>query len=366
LYTFKVNYAARQASLQNQIESGHLHALLVTHLTNVRYLCGFTGSSASLLVLEDRCVFFSDGRYTEQARQEVRNAKIVIAAKSPFTAAAEWISNHQPGSPFVLGIEADHLTVSERSRLAKALPRRSRLRQAPNWIEKLRMVKDADEIAQIRAAVNLGASLFPHLLRSTHPPEKEVDVAAELEYAARKSGAEGMSFPTIIASGKRSSLPHARATNAAIPKSGFVVCDFGVILAGCCSDMTRTVHVGRPGRAAREFYAAVLEAQQAATAAARPGVSVGEVDRAARIVLQRRGLGKYFTHSTGHGVGLEIHEAPRFAANGSEILEPGMIITVEPGAYIPGKYGVRIEDMILITEAGHEVLTPVSKELFTI
>ena len=174
-----------------------------------------------------------------------------------------------------------------------------------------------------------------------------------------------MSFETIIASGKRSALPHGRASAAKIG-NGFVVCDFGVILAGYCSDMTRTVHVGQPSPTARIFYQAVLEAQQAALDSVRAGISTGEVDAAARKLLKKRGLEKFFTHSTGHGVGLEIHEAPRVAAGQNEILEPGMVITIEPGAYVSGKWGVRIEDMVAVTDRGCEVLTPTSKELVTI
>ncbi len=187
-----------------------------------------------------------------------------------------------------------------------------------------------------------------------------------MEYFARKAGAESMSFSTIIASGERSALPHGRATDAPIRSGGFVVCDFGVILAGYCSDMTRTVYVGRPTAEARRVYEAVREAQQAAVAAVRPGTSVGEVDGAARKLLRKVGLAKYFTHSTGHGVGLEIHEAPRVAAGQTDVLEPGMVITIEPGVYIPGKWGVRIEDMVAVTETGCEVLTPTSKELIAV
>jgi Xaa-Pro aminopeptidase len=187
-----------------------------------------------------------------------------------------------------------------------------------------------------------------------------------MEYAARKAGAPEMSFATIIASGERSALPHGRASEAAIPAQGFVVCDFGVILAGYCSDMTRTVYVGRPTREARQVYQAVRDAQQAAVAAVKPGVSVTEIDRVARKLLVTKGLRKHFTHSTGHGVGLEIHEAPRVAAGQAELLRPGMVITVEPGVYISGKWGVRIEDMLVVTERGCEVLTPTSKELMVV
>jgi Xaa-Pro aminopeptidase len=194
----------------------------------------------------------------------------------------------------------------------------------------------------------------------------EAEVAAQLEYQARKRGAEGMSFPTIVASGRRSALPHGVASREGVPARGFVILDFGVILAGYCSDMTRTVHVGKISPKAREMYEAVLAAQQAGIEAVRPGVPVGQVDRAARAVLRRAGLDRYFTHSTGHGVGLEIHEQPRVARGQTEVLKPGMVITIEPGVYIPGSGGVRIEDMVVVTATGCEVLTPTRKDLITI
>ena len=175
-----------------------------------------------------------------------------------------------------------------------------------------------------------------------------------------------MSFPSIIVSGTRSALPHGRPANEPVRPNGFVVCDFGVILTGYCSDRTRTVYVGRPSREARRIYDAVREAQQSAIASVRPGRTTGEVDRAARKVLRRHGLGRYFTHSTGHGVGLEIHEAPRIAAGQAEVLRPGMVITIEPGVYLPGQWGVRIEDMVLVTEGGCEVLAPSSTELIAV
>lgn len=175
-----------------------------------------------------------------------------------------------------------------------------------------------------------------------------------------------MAFPTIIAGGARSALPHGRASAAKLPARGFVVCDFGVILAGYCSDMTRTVHVGRPRVEARLAYEAVKDAQQTALEAVQPGKTVGEVDLAARKLLHKRNLGKYFTHSTGHGLGLEIHEAPRVAAAQNELLRPGMVITIEPGVYVPGKWGVRIEDTVVVTEKGCEILTAGSKDLISV
>lgn len=365
-----MDHKGRQKRLQTALDRNRLDGLLVTHLPNVRYLCGFTGSAAALLIAEGKKVFFTDGRYTAQARAEVQGARVIIGNKSPLVAAAEWLTSNRKTvgrtRPWKIGIEAEHLTVAGRARLAGSLSSGVRLKDAPPLVEEARMVKDGDEIEHLRAAVLLGASLFDVALKAIRPGAKEVEVAAEMEYQARRAGADQMSFETIIASGERSALPHGRASDAPIPAAGFVVCDFGVILAGYCSDMTRTVHVGRPTDEARRIYQSVREAQQAAVAAVRAGVSVGEVDQAARKLLQQNGLGRRFTHSTGHGVGLEIHESPRVTAGQTETLRPGMVITIEPGVYIPGKCGVRIEDMVVVTEQGCEVLTPTSKELIAI
>jgi Xaa-Pro aminopeptidase len=189
----------------------------------------------------------------------------------------------------------------------------------------------------------------------------EVEVAAELEHQARLAGAEGMSFETIVASGERSALPHGRATGTKLPKRGFVTLDFGVILDGYSSDMTRTVHMGKALPGELEAYEAVLEAQEAAVAIVAPGVTAGDVDEAARSVLRRAKLDGYFTHSTGHGVGLEIHEGPRLATKQTQKLAEGMVITIEPGVYLPGRFGLRIEDMVLVTATGGDVLTPSPK-----
>jgi len=270
------------------------------------------------------------------------------------------------GKTSSVGIETAHLTVADRERLVDVLPSKCRIRSAPPLVEQQRMIKDQTEIGLIREAVMAGAALFDVATKSIRPGIKETAVAAEMEYAARKAGCEGMSFETIIASGERSALPHGRASDHRIPRSGFVVCDFGVILAGYCSDMTRTVYAGRPSREGHAFYEVVREAQLAGIEAVRPGIPVAEVDSAARSVLKKVGLGRYFTHSTGHGVGLEIHEAPRIAAGQTDILRPGMVITIEPGAYIPRKWGVRVEDMVVVTKSGREVLTPTRKDLICI
>jgi Xaa-Pro aminopeptidase len=363
-----MDHKARQKNLQSQLKQSRLDAVLITFLPNVRYLCGFTGSAGALLISEKQCLFLTDGRYTAQARAEVNADRLIIGRKALIISAAEWIKSNSGrfSRKAMLGLEAEHLSMADRKRLAGLLPASVRLGVAPPWVEKARMFKDADEIKHVRAAVLLGSQLFDVVLKTIRPGVKESEVAAELEYAARKAGAEAMSFETIIASGPRSALPHGRASNSPIPLRGFVVCDFGVILAGYCSDMTRTVYVGQPITEARRIYDAVREAQQAAVAAVRAGVSLSEVDSAARNVLKRNGLGRYFTHSTGHGVGLEIHEAPRVAAGQTEALQPGMVITIEPGVYIPGKWGVRIEDMVVVTERGCEVLTPTTKEMVAV
>jgi Xaa-Pro aminopeptidase len=321
------------------------------------------------VVTESTAVLFTDGRYSAQARAEVQGAKVVISRKAAINMAAAWLARNRSKfrkSRIRIGVDGERVSIAARTLLSKILPSGFLLREAPPLVEQARMIKDATEIELIRRAVRLGSSLFDRILKEVRPGVRETEVAAELEYAARKCGAEAMSFPTIVGAGPRSALPHARASQAAIPPSGFVVCDFGVILAGYCSDMSRTVYVGKPTAEARKFYQAVRDAQQAAIEAVRPGVSASEVDQAARKLLRREGLSKYFTHSTGHGVGLEIHEAPRLAAGQGEILRPGMVMTIEPGVYIPVKWGVRIEDMVVVTEHGCEVLTATSKELVAV
>ncbi|MGC2403969.1 MAG: Xaa-Pro peptidase family protein [Acidobacteriaceae bacterium] len=370
-----MNFLARQKRLREQLGPARFDALLISHLPNIRYLCGFTGSAGFLLVAETGAVFFTDARYTRQASDEVKGAKVVIARKAVLNSVGDWIgARHKKSKGWTLGIEADHITVAERKRLSDLLPSVVRLRNAPAMVERARMVKEDAELELIRAAVQLGATLFDRALEVLRPGARETEVAAEMEYAARRAGAEAMSFPTIIASGARSALPHGRATEQLIAPGSFVVCDFGVILAGYCSDQTRTVWVSAASsvlakdkdKDARRAYESVREAQEAAIAVVRPGVTVVEVDAAARKVLRKARLGRYFSHSTGHGVGLEIHEGPRIAAGQKEVLQPGMVITIEPGIYFPGKWGIRIEDMVAVNERGCEVLTPTSKDFLAV
>jgi Xaa-Pro aminopeptidase len=366
-----MDFLTRQKKLRQHLATTRFDALLISHLPNIRYLCGFTGSAGILFIDDSRSIFFTDVRYDTQGREEVKGAKVVIAHKALFTALAEWLASHKKkGKARTIGVEAEHMTVAEKKKLSESFPAREHLRDATTIVERLRMVKDAGELQSIRSAVKLGATLFDRAVQVIRPGMKETDLAAEMEFAARRSGAAEMSFPTIIASGTRSALPHGRASSQAIPAGAFVVCDFGVILGGYCSDQTRTVWVGKgPGGVpadARRAYEAVKEAQEASILAVRPGISVADVDEAGRSVLRKARLDKYFTHSTGHGVGLEIHEAPRVAAGQKEILRSGMVITIEPGVYFPGKWGIRIEDMVAVNDNGREVLTPTSKDFLAV
>jgi Xaa-Pro aminopeptidase len=361
-----MDFRKRQNKLREHLATTRFDGILVSHLPNVRYLCGFTGSAGMLLVQQEGSVFLTDVRYDIQAHEEVKAAKVVIARKSPLVALGEILSKRKRNRVRTLGVESEHITVLEKKRLSALTPSGTRLKDALSMVERFRMVKDEDEIGLLRSAVKLGAQIFERGLEVMRPGVREVDVAAEMELAARRAGADGMSFDTIIASGARSALPHGRASTQAIRPGAFVVCDFGVILSGYCSDQTRTVGVGKVPAGARRSYEAVREAQQAAIEVVRPGIAVGEVDVAARKVLKKSGLGRYFTHSTGHGVGLEIHEGPRVADGQREFLQPGMVITIEPGVYFPGKWGVRIEDMVAVTAGGCEVLTPTSKELLAV
>ncbi len=360
-----MDYAARQQRLAECLSSSmHVDGLLVIHLPNIRYLCGFTGSSGILVISLAGRVLFTDTRYSEQARAEVHAGTKVVIAKGPLLpAVAAWMRRQRLKR---VAVEADRLTVAAAAQLREALESVVRLRNTTAVVERFRVIKDATEIAAIRKSAMLASGLLAEALKAIRPGARESDVAAELEYAARRAGAEGMSFETIVASGPRSALPHGRATDGPIPSRGFVVLDFGVILGGYCSDMTRTVHVGKPTSEERRVYEAVHEAQLAGIAAVRDSVTCAQVDLAARKTLRRAGLGRYFTHSLGHGVGLEVHEAPRLARTQHETLSRGMVVTIEPGAYIPRRGGVRIEDMVVVTGTGCELLTSAARDLIVI
>lgn len=358
----RMSLNARRKRAADAAKAVGVDALLISHLPDVRWLCGFTGSNAALVLpVGRRAILFTDGRYTAQAKAEAVGTQVVIAAKSASIAACECLS---AASVKRCGFDEGNTTVASLKQMRAAVPaslRRQIFEPVGPLVAKLRWIKDAGEIAKLRAAAALGGRLFERALETMQAGMTETAVAAELEHAARLAGAEAMSFPTIVASGERSSLPHGHATGAKLPKRGFVTLDFGVVLEGYCSDMTRTVHMGPAREGERNAYDAVLEAQEAGVAAVRAGVAAGDVDEAARSVLRKAGLDKWFTHSTGHGVGLEIHEGPRLAAKQKQTLDAGMVVTIEPGVYMPGKFGVRIEDMVLVTRGGGEILTPSTK-----
>ena len=361
---------ARKRKAADAARAAGVDALLVTNLPDVRWLCGFTGSSAALVIpcpsrktsrKARHAVLFTDGRYIAQAHAEAVGSQVVIATKPPLTEACEWIAAARIKR---CGFDQTQTTVASLASMRKAVPaklRRSLFVALDPLVARLRQIKDADEIASLRAAATLGCKLFDHILTFIQPGMTEMAVAAELEHAARLAGAEGMSFETIVASGVRSSMPHGHATLARLPRRGFVTMDFGVLLDGYCSDMTRTIHIGRATAEERNAYDAVLEAQEAGVAAVRAGVVTGDVDETCRSVLRRAGLAQWFTHSTGHSLGLEIHEEPRLATKRTEKLKAGMIVTIEPGVYMPGKFGIRIEDTVLVTRSGCEILTPSPK-----
>lgn len=360
-----MDHLRRIGQLRRRITRVGLHGLLITHLPDLRYICGFSGSSAALAITRRSARLFTDGRYTAQAVEEVYGAKVQIVANSPAVNAVQWLAT-QPAVEFV-GFDPAWTTVAELARLRAALP--SRLRRtflsalAAPLVEPLRWIKDEDELAIIIEAALIGCRLFDHILSFIRPGLAEYEIAAELEYQARRLGAEGMSFETIVASGVRSALPHGRASRAVLPRRGFLTLDFGIILKGYCSDMTRTVHLGKPTATERDTYNKVLEAQESAVASVGAGISCADVDEAARSVLRKAGMAEKFSHSTGHGVGLEIHESPRVGAGQAARLMPGMVVTIEPGVYLPGQFGIRIEDMVAVTRTGGQVLTPAPKAL---
>jgi Xaa-Pro aminopeptidase len=335
-------------------------ALLVTHLPNIRYLCGFTGSNALLYVESLSATLFTDSRYTIQAREEVSDAQISIAKHGLIKSLGNILAR-RPGRPR-LGYEPSQLTVAQKDELQSAAGARIRWVAAPLGVEKLRAVKDASEQVLMRDAAALISKVWTEVVAGIKPGTAELAVAAEMEYAMKLQGASGPSFDSIVASGPRSALPHARPTSKLLKKNELLVLDQGAILRGYCSDMTRTVFLGHASARVRGLYQAVLEAKDTATAAIRPGIKAGEVDAAARKVLQRHKLGQYFTHSTGHGLGIEIHELPRLGKNEDIMLQEGMALTVEPGVYIQGLGGIRIEDEVLVTAKAAEVLTSATRK----
>lgn len=317
-----------------------------------------------LLVARDSATLFTDSRYTLQAREEVSSARVQIARHGLLRAAGEYIRKLRRSGTLRLAYSPAQTTIAQKTAIETHAAGKLRWTPADNVIERLRAIKDEDELSRIADASQLIGNVFQEILPILAPGVPETTIAAEIDYRMRKKGAEGPSFESIVASGPRSAWPHARPSAKPLMKNELVVLDQGAILRAYCSDMTRTVFLGRCPKKIRVMYGAVLAALDAAKAAIRPGVEAQKVDKAARDVLKRHNLAQYFTHSTGHGLGLEVHEIPRLGRGDSTRLEAGMVVTVEPGVYLEGLGGIRIEDDVVVTPHGARELTTAARELF--
>jgi Xaa-Pro aminopeptidase len=359
-------------------DAAGIDALLVTRLPNVRYLAGFTGSAGMLLVTAADALFVTDGRYRDQASEQLAaagvDARVAIgttqAAQREVMSAA--VADTGVGR---LGLEAHGVTWAQQRAFADEWFPAVELLATTDLVESLRKLKDAGEVARIEAACAIADDTLAALLPTLADGPTERDFAIALEFGMRERGASGNSFDPIVASGPNGAKPHARPSTRAIERGELVVIDFGCIVDGYCSDMTRTVSVGDPGPDARRLYEVVLESQAAGSAAVGPGVVCADVDHASRAVIDAAGWGDAFVHGTGHGVGIEIHEAPRVSSISADTLAPGAVVTVEPGVYLTGIGGVRIEDTLVVVSsddrasgnggngAGSRVLTNSPKDL---
>lgn len=359
-------HSTRRAALRASLQVADLDALLVTGQVNVRYLTGFTGSNAALLVAaagDDASVFCTDGRYGTQSQHQVPDLKRVIDRPCDVVlAAAAADAGHVR-----LGFESHWVTVDGHATLAAAAPKVELVR-APGMVETLRMIKDDTEVEALRMACAAADRALADLITygGLRPGRTEREVARELEDLMLDHGAAGPSFETIVATGANSAVPHHRPTDAALRTGDFVKMDFGAQVDGYHSDMTRTVVIGEPSGWQHEIYHLVAAAQAAGRAALTPGADVRDVDSAARDIIKQAGRGEEFVHGLGHGVGLEIHEAPALSRVGDGKLAAGMAVTVEPGVYLPGKGGVRIEDTLVVRDDKPELLTLTTKELVVV
>jgi Xaa-Pro aminopeptidase len=361
----------RTASLAAQLRKREVDVLLVATPVNVRYLTGFTGTNGLALLFAKRGVdhlFFTDFRYAIQSAAQVPDLfRREIVAVDLLEAAAGVLTSGKP-SAGRLGFDEASVTVKQHTRLSELLGKEWELVPCAGTVEQLRAVKDAAEIDRIRAATQLADEALRQTLEAGVVGRTERDVAIELELRMRRLGAEGASFPSIVAAGAHGALPHAEPRGREIHKNALLTIDWGALHGGYCSDCTRTYATGeRISMRAREIYDLVLETQEQALAAVSAGPNGKEIDAVARDLIEQAGQGEHFGHGLGHGVGLEVHEGPRLSRLASEDpLRVGNVVTVEPGVYLPGRLGVRIEDLVVVTDDGQEVLTALPKELTVI
>jgi Xaa-Pro aminopeptidase len=350
----------RRRALAGLFHESRIDALLVTHPANWFYLTGFTGESGALVVSRKGATLVTDRRFVVQAKEETKGVRVREQKGSAFESAAQALREAKARR---VGFDPVHMMVSQLQMARKASKGRLEWIPAPGIVEALRARKDLGELAQMRKAAILAGEIVELAIGLLKPGVCERDVGAEIEYQMRKRGASGPAFETIVAFGNRAALPHARPTAKRLRKNELVVLDLGVILGHYCSDITRTVFVGRAPKRIQTWYKAVLQAHGAAISTVREGVSCGEVDAAARRVLEGHGLAHLFVHSTGHGLGLEVHEDPRVAKGQARRLEPGNVITIEPGVYAEGIGGIRIEDDVAVHAGRTEVLTRAPRHL---
>lgn len=353
-----MNYTARLEAMRRALPRLKCDALVVSNLTNVRYGCGFTGSSGMLAITMADAFFITDFRYQSQAGQQVCGGyEVVIAERGLWREAARLLKKRKAKH---IGFEAEHTSVAMLEEIEKLI-KPARAVATKSAVEKLRLRKGDDEVEVIERAVAVIDECFEYICGVLKPGLVEREVAEELERQMRARGASGPSFTTIVASGERGALPHGVASDKKLARGDMVTIDMGAVLDGYCSDCTRTVCIGRPSRQQQKIYETVWRAQTAASQALRPGLNCKAADMVARRLITDAGYGEQFGHGLGHGVGLEIHEPPRLAKLGKGPLQPGMIVTCEPGIYIEGWGGVRIEDMLLITPDGARTLTRARK-----
>ena len=348
--------------LRENFRNYEIEGIYVTNLTNVRYLTGFTGSAGSVLILEDESHFFTDGRYTEQVKDQIKNSKIHITGSSH---TKEIEVQKLLEKKYKIGFESDHITYANFLLLKNKFSNINWI-ETSNTIELIAAVKDQNEIDSLKTAVEITDKVFDDIIPMLKEGVSENKIAATMSYKFKEYGAEGDSYDPIVASGWRSALPHATPTDKCFEKGDFVVMDFGALYNGYHADMTRTIVVGQATDRHKEIYNIVLESQLAGIARAKAGITGAEVDESCRSVINDAGYGKYFNHSTGHGLGLEVHTHPRLSSFNKEPLLENYVVTIEPGIYLPKWGGVRIEDDCWIKKDSCEPMNTSTKELLSL